>query len=128
MQVISANVQTLWHKHKYFEEQCVPQQVDVLMLQETKMAGGYCETQQYHRFYSDADRHWGVAIWLGKESPANGRRVRISRENTTVGISEPRIIAVHVHAGGVKLLLLSVHVPQQSRPSEERYEVLGKLR
>ena len=125
---ISANVQSLWNKHKYLEEQISSMGVDILMLQETKMHGGYCESRGYLRFETESRRRWGVAIWIARTLDRGHKKIEISKEDITVVSSQPRFLAVLLSKGSIKALLISMHVPHQSRPLEERAQVFDAFR
>ena len=124
---LSANVQSMWQKHKYIEEQCVSSGIDIFMAQETKMHGGYCETAIFHRFSSHSHGHWGTDVWIAKRLRGNGKNIPVNREDTTLIPSEPRMLAVHVHIGGLNLLAISARVPHRSRPQEERDQTFATL-
>ena len=64
---------------------------------------------------------------MAKTIGQNDKSFKVGRADITLLESSPRFIAVHVHAGGMRLLLLSVHLPQQNRPQSEREEVLSML-
>ena len=128
IRVFSCNVQSLHGKHKYLEEQFSYHAADVCMLQETKQKGGFCETARYLRFESESEGHWGVAIWVSKTITTQEGTVHVTRTDVTLVVSEPRIITVKVNKAHFRVLLLSVHVPQQGRPQAERDAVFHQLR
>ena len=127
LNMISANVQTMRQKHKYIEEQLVRMKVDVCMLQETRTAGGYCESAHFLRFEAPSEGTWGTAVWLAKTLDQKGLGVKLAKEDVTVVKADPRFTAVYVTKKPIHLLVLSMHVPQQSRPQVEREDLSESL-
>ncbi|CAE7710018.1 unnamed protein product [Symbiodinium sp. CCMP2592] len=115
------NVQGLGGNFRYMEEQFEHAAYGVIMLQETKMPGGQCQSKRYIRLSSDSQRHWGTAIWLSKTQGLldfEGQTVRPDEANITTVCSTPRLLAIVVTIGQAKMALLSGHCPHSTKPGE----------
>ena len=64
--VCTFSVQGLGGNYRYMEEQFDAAGFQIVMLQETKTPGGQCHSGRYYRLASEAERHWGTAIWISK--------------------------------------------------------------
>ena len=128
LQIASANVQGLGGKHKFLEDQFVADGFDVVCLQETKTKGGTFSSSFFHRFSSEHDAHWGVAVWIRRALLLNGNLVPIRSADCRVLICEPRILVVKLIVGGFHLTCISAHLPQQAHGAQCRVSILGTIR
>ncbi|CAE7257034.1 unnamed protein product [Symbiodinium sp. CCMP2592] len=137
MQTCTYNVQGLGGNHRYMEEQFAHHDFGVVFLQETKQQGGHCNSQRYYRLASDAQIHWGTAIWLRRRGgfiSVNGDPVIPAKENIKVIHQEPRMLAIAIQIGRSRLGLISAHCPHASKSQErdlfmQQFEKLcGRLR
>ncbi|CAE7386010.1 unnamed protein product [Symbiodinium sp. CCMP2592] len=115
------NVQGLGGNFRYMEEQFESAEYNVVMMQETKTGGGQCQSQRYYRLASDAQRHWGTAIWLSKTKgimELNGHAVHPEEANTTVVCATPRLLVVVSKIGQAKIGIVAAHCPHATKPKE----------
>ena len=127
LRVYTLNVQSLKGKHKLIEEQAEAHNIDVLCLQETHTNEDYVETSRYHRFASQADQHYGTAVWVRKHIVIDNECVPVTAANVHQLIARPKFIAVLLRIGSLSALLGSVYLPQQARGREEREAVLDDV-
>ena len=124
IRALSANVQSIKGKEKLIEQQLLEGQYDVAFFQETKVPDGYLETDSFVRMLSRNDVHWGTAIWVRKNLQINGKTVQLQRSDLTIRVENSRLIVVDLRKDDIRLCLASVHLPHQSRPIQERPDVL----
>ena len=128
--VATVNIQGLAGNYRYIEEQCDRKGLNMVFLQETKAPAGQCSSQLYLRLASEANRHWGVAIWLHRKLGAlliNQRPQVVQEADVSIRHESDRLLAVMVHIEGKKLALVAAHCPHASLP-RERQQFLTKLR
>ena len=70
VKVVSANAQSMHHKHRYLEEQMLEQGYQIGCYQESKDRESFVESQHLLRFCPDSDRHWGVEDLGGQKTEA----------------------------------------------------------
>ena len=129
--VCTFNVQGLRGNYRYMEEQFEEAGFQIVMLQETKMHGGQCHSGRYHRMASEAERHWGTAIWISKTHgmmDLGGNKIRPLEADITTLCSEPRLLVVMVKIGSVKVGLIANagHCPHAARPSSPEMHFWGR--
>ena len=127
MKIVSVNVQSILGKHRFIEEQLTCMGVQVVCMQETRSADGYCESPEFFRFASDVKSSWGVAIWIRKWFHTSGGRFFLQRTDFAQVLCGVRCIAVTAAVSGRHFLFVSVHLPQQGRDQRERDELLLQL-
>ena len=120
IKALCANVQSMAGKHKYLEAQLVRGEFDIAFFQETKIKGGLFSTSSFHRFASEHDSHWGVAIWIRKSLVINGNLTAITLSDCRVLCSEPRLLAITIQVCGVSVLCVAAHLPQQQHGHDPR--------
>ena len=126
---LSVNLQGLGGKSKYIEEQLDWRSCQLGFLQETKELGGTCHSSCYLRLGTNADRHWGVAIWIHRRLGAltiSGRPFLVEEPDVEIIVKHKRLLIVRIQRAGVTLLLLSGHCPHAGR-QQERLEFLQLL-
>ena len=127
--VCTFNVQGLRGNYRYMEEQFDAAGFQIVMLQETKTPGGQCHSGRYYRLASEAERHWGTAIWVSKTHgmvDLDGSPIRPNEADFTTLCSEPRLLVVVVKIGSAKVGLIAGHCPHAAR-TEERDAFLRTL-
>ncbi|CAE7461183.1 TNXB [Symbiodinium necroappetens] len=115
------NVQSLSKKCQYIEEQLHARSINVACLQETKLPGGTLTSKHYLRLHTHADSHWGVAVWIHRKLGLcrSGDAVLTADENDVAILHEdPRLIALLVTIGEVRVGILSGHCPHAHRAEE----------
>ena len=128
LKVVSANVQGINGKHKFLEEQFLADGFDIACFQETKTRGGLFSSRAFHRFASEHDKHWGVAVWVRRSITVNGNLNPIGVADCRVLISEPRVIAVKVIVEGFRIVCVSAHLPQQAHGQHGRRAIYSTLK
>ena len=126
---LSVNLQGLGGKSKYIEEQLDWRSCQLGFLQETKELGGTCHSSCYLRLGTNADRHWGFAIWIHKRLGAltiSGKPFLIEESDVEIIVKHKRLLIVRIQRAGVTLLLLSGHCPHAGR-QQERLDFLQML-
>ena len=120
---LTVNVQSVVGKHAYLEQQFEDKHIAIAFLQEMKEKGGLVRSQGYLRFATDADTHWGVAIWVSRTLPlgwASAMPVFADEASFNVISDGPRHLVLTVTVRGECFCLTSAHFPHQGRPEEER--------
>ena len=128
LKAVSANLQGIGGKHRYLEAQLCDAEVDFAFFQETKAKGGAFSSAAYHRFATEHEGHWGTAIWIRRFVTLNGCLCAIKPSDCRVLVSEPRLLAISLRIAGSSVLLISVHLPQQSHGHEARAGIFEHLR
>ena len=128
LKAASANVQGLTGKHKFLEEQFLADGYDFICLQETKTKGGMFSSKAFHRFASEHDKHWGVAVWVRRSITLDGSSRLIDVADCRALVSEPRLIAVKVVVDSFRILCISAHLPQQAHGQHARSTSFSTLR
>ena len=126
------NVQSLNKKCQYIEEQLHARCINVACLQETKLPGGTLTSKHYLRLHTHADSHWGVAVWIHRTLGLcrAGEAVLTADEHDVAILHEdPRLMALLVTIGEVKVGILSGHCPHTQRADERDVflKILGPL-
>ena len=127
VKALCANVQSIAGKHKYLEAQLVRGEFDVAFFQETKTKGGMFSTTTFHRFASEHDSHWGIAIWIRKCIVINGDLTAIALSNCRVLCSEPRLLAIKIQVRDASVLYIAAHLPQQQHGRDSRSTIYATL-
>ena len=132
VRAISANVQTAIGKYKFFEEQLNRHQVHIFLMQEAKCHEGLINSRDSLRYASDGAKHWGVEVWIAKRrSFAAIDDARIYVDESCVGVvsSCPRNLLLSADLAGQRFYFYaaSIHLPQQSRPPEEKEAAFAVL-
>ena len=128
---ISANVQTCVGKYKYLEEQMTQFGAHILCLQEAKCQEGCTRTDDYLRFASDGQKHWGVEIWFSKRRSCvalDGKDIFVDESNLHVLSSSHRHLHMVMDVAAHKIHVASFHFPHQARPEEEKEQYCVILR
>ena len=123
------NVQGVGGNYRYLEEQFEDGGYQVVMLQETKAPGGQCQSRRFHRLASEAERHWGTAIWFSKTHglmDMAGRAIQPEEANITILCSTPRLLALAVQIGKAKMGVIAGHCPHAAK-ARDRDEFLQRL-
>ena len=87
--VLSANVQTMKHKHRYLEDQMLEHRLGIACYQEVKTQAGFVESAHFLRYTSDAQQHWGTEVWIAKEQFQDGKKLSVQRADVTLLLSKP---------------------------------------
>ena len=125
--ILSVNLQSLQGKHRFVEEQLVCAGVQIACLQETKSSDGFLATHDFFRFGSDAERHWGVAVWVRKWIRSQDGTHFLQLSDFTQLLATSRCLVVHFRLPGCTVVAASVHLPQQQCDASVRREVLEQL-
>ena len=128
IKALSANVQGLGGKQKYLEAQLARDEFDFAFFQETKVKGGSFSSPAYHRFATDHECHWGVAIWVRRFLLINGNLTSVAPTDCRVLFSEPRALAITLQVCGISILCIAAHLPQQQHGRESRDGLLTSIK
>ena len=115
------HVQSLSKKCQYIEEQLHARCINVACLQETKLPGGTLTSKHYLRLHTHADSHWGVAVWIHRTfglCRAGGAVLKADENDVAILHEDPRLIALLVTIGEVRVGILSGHCPHAQRAEE----------
>ncbi|CAE7870876.1 unnamed protein product, partial [Symbiodinium microadriaticum] len=132
LKTTTINVQSLRGKCKYVEDQLDARGVNVAFLQETKLPGGTLTSAHYLRLHTEADSHWGVGIWVHRRLGVlslHKTALCVEESDFTVLHEAPRLLAVLLTVGDLKIGLVSGHCPHAAKPRErdEFLDMLGPL-
>ena len=119
--IATINIQSLKGKGKYVEEQLEARGVNLAFLQETKLSSGAITSQHYLRLHTHANSHWGVAIWVHRQRgllSIDGCPLHVDEHDIAVLHEDPRLLALLVTVGEVKIGLLSGHCPHATKPTD----------
>ena len=114
-------------KHKFLEDQLLEGGYDVACFQETKTGGGLFSSTSFHRFASEHETHWGVAVWVRRFLTVDGNLVPIRIADCRVLICGPRLIAVKVTCGSFRLVCISAHLPHQAYGAQCRQDIFSSI-
>ena len=121
LHAVTINIQSLRAKCQYVEDQLDQRRVQVAFFQETKLPGGTHTSRNYLRLHTDAASHWGVGIWIHKKLglyAAGGKGCTIDEHDVVTLHEAPRLLAVLVSIGDLKIGLIRGHCPHSSRPTK----------
>ena len=122
---VSVNIQGLKGKHAYLESQLAWKRTQLVFIQETKDLDGTIMTKRFLRRASNAESHWGTAIWLNREHGAfdiGGKPVFVDEADVTTVASGPRLLLIMVQKVGMRIILFSGHIPHAAKDVErERF-------
>ena len=119
--VATINIQSLRDKCKYIEDQLNDRGVNLVFFQETKIPGGTVTSQHYLRLHTDAQSHWGVAIWIHRRLgilTLGANPLKVEESDIAVLHESPRLLVLLITVGDIRIGALSGHCPHASRPVE----------
>ncbi|CAE7722823.1 unnamed protein product, partial [Symbiodinium sp. CCMP2456] len=125
--VVTWNVQGIGGQHRYIEEQLQHLQCGIALLQETKHPSSLCSSSRFLRLSTQADKHWGVAIWLSNTCGAlriAGKPITIKEADLYVCYESPRLLILSIAVGNAKVIVFSAHCPHSGNREEARQFLL----
>ena len=108
LRAITLNAQGLGGKHALLEAQFSEHQANVVFIQEAKDKCGVCHTKHFLRLNTEAERHFGISIWISKRLgvfSANGKAALVHESDVRVVYETPRLLVLEVDVGGLKVAL-----------------------
>ena len=137
LRAVTLNAQGLGGKHALIEAQLQHKQVHVVFIQEAKDKCGVCHTQHFLRLNTEAERHFGISIWINKALgvfTAEGKAIRVTEADIRIVYEAPRLLVVEIDVGGLRIVLFGGHCPHSGHRSEATmflqtfYKILRPLR
>ncbi|CAE7241543.1 unnamed protein product [Symbiodinium sp. CCMP2456] len=125
--VVTWNVQGIGGQHRYIEEQLQHLQCGIALLQETKHPSSLCSSSRFLRLSTQADKHWGVAIWLSNTCGAlrvAGKPIKVRETDLYVCYESPRLLILSIAIGSTKIIVFSAHCPHSGNREEARQFLL----
>ena len=119
--IATINIQSLKGKGKYVEEQLDTRGVNLAFLQETKLSSGAITSQHYLRLHTNANSHWGVAVWVHRHRgllSIGGRPLQVDENDVAVLHEDPRLLALLITVGEVRIGVISGHCPHLAKQPE----------
>ena len=115
---LSLNALGTQGKERYFEDQLDSLGVHIAFLQETKTAGGCCQSARFLRLSTPAERHWGVAIWISRQRGVgylDGRPWLVDEADIRILAQTERLLVALITKGTYKLVAVSGHCPHDAK-------------